>query len=98
MCSPNGWTMRWAAIRPSSTSAAAAMFRGIELRASGGALAAGVVRECMARDLWIYPAGSGVPPVTDAVMIGAPLTISEPEVIELVDRLAAAIDAAAAHA
>jgi adenosylmethionine-8-amino-7-oxononanoate aminotransferase len=74
------------------------MFRGVELRASGGALAASVVRECMARDLWVYPAGSGVPPVTDAVMIGAPLTITEPEVDELVDRLAAAIDAAAAHA
>jgi len=74
------------------------MFRGVELRSSGGALVASVVRECMARDLWVYPAGSGVPPVTDAVMIGAPLTISEPEVDELVDRLAAAIDAAAAHA
>jgi adenosylmethionine-8-amino-7-oxononanoate aminotransferase len=74
------------------------MFRGIELRASGGALAGAVVREAMARDMWVYPAGSGVPPVTDAVMIGAPLTITEPEVDELVDRLAAAIDAAAAHA
>jgi adenosylmethionine-8-amino-7-oxononanoate aminotransferase len=74
------------------------MFRGIELRASGGALAAGVVRECMARDLWLYPAGSGVPPVTDAVMIGAPLTITEPELDVLVERLAAAIDAATAHA
>jgi len=71
------------------------MFRGIELRASGGRLAAAVVAECMARDLWIYPSGSGVPPVTDAVMIGAPLTITEPEVDELIDRLAAAIDTAA---
>jgi adenosylmethionine-8-amino-7-oxononanoate aminotransferase len=73
------------------------MFRGIELRASGGVLAAGVVREAMARDLWVYPAGSGAPPVTDAVIIGAPLTITEPEVDELVDRLSAAIDAASAH-
>ncbi len=37
-------------------------------------------------------------PVTDAIMIGAPLTISEQEVDELVDRLAAALDAAVAAA
>ena len=47
--------------------------------------AAAVVAECLARDMWIYPAGSGVPPVTDAVMIGAPLTISEGEIDELVE-------------
>ena len=74
------------------------MFRGIELRASGGALAAAVVAECMARDLWVYPAGSGVAPVTDAIMIGAPLTITEPEIDELVERLAAALDAAVSSA
>ena len=97
-CWPTAWTTRCGGHPAVVDIRGRGVFRGIELRASGGALAAGVVRECMARDLWIYPAGSGVPPVTDAVMIGAPLTISEPEVIELVDRLAAAIDAAAAHA
>jgi 4-aminobutyrate aminotransferase-like enzyme len=70
------------------------LFRGIELRASGGALTQAVLREALARDLWVYPAGSG-PPVTDAVMIGCALTIGEPELEELVDRLTAAIDAAA---
>jgi 4-aminobutyrate aminotransferase-like enzyme len=74
------------------------LFRGIELRASGGALAAAVAGECMARDLWVYPAGSGAAPVTDAIMLGPPLTITEPEVDELVDRLAAALTTAAAHA
>ena len=52
----------------------------------------------MARDLWVYPAGSGVPPVTDALMIGAPLTITEPEIELLVDTLAKAVDAAVASA
>jgi adenosylmethionine-8-amino-7-oxononanoate aminotransferase len=73
------------------------LFRGIELRSSGGTLAQAVVREALARDLWVYPAGSG-PPVTDAVMIGCALTITEAELDELVDRLAAAISAASAAA
>ena len=46
------------------------LFRGIELRPSGGALTQAVVAECLARDLWVYPAGSG-PPVPDAVMLGS---------------------------
>jgi adenosylmethionine-8-amino-7-oxononanoate aminotransferase len=70
------------------------MFHGVELQGRSGALAQAVVREALARDLWVYPAGSG-PPVTDAVMIGCAFTITEPEVEELVDRLAAAIDAVA---
>ncbi len=73
------------------------MFRGIELPPSGGALAGAVVRECLARDVWVYPAGSG-PPVTDAVMIGAPLTITEEEIDLLVSVLTASIDAAVAAA
>jgi adenosylmethionine-8-amino-7-oxononanoate aminotransferase len=71
------------------------LFRGIELTPSGGAFAAAVVRECLARDVWIYPAGSA--PVPDAVMIGCPFTISEAEIELVVDTLAAAIDAVAAH-
>ena len=57
-------------------------------------LAAAVVGECLARDMWIYPAGSA--PVPDAVMIGCPFTITEAEIELLVETLAAAIDAAAA--
>ena len=70
------------------------LFRGVELTPSGGALTLAVVRECLARDMWIYPAGSG--PVQDAVMIGCPLTISNAELELLVDTLRAAIDAATA--
>ena len=55
-----------------------------------------VVRECLARDVWIYPAGSG--PVRDAVMIGCPFTITASEIDLIVDTLKAAIDAAAAAA
>jgi adenosylmethionine-8-amino-7-oxononanoate aminotransferase len=55
-----------------------------------------VVRECLAHDVWIYPAGSG--PVRDAVMIGCPFTITESEIDVLVDTLAMAINAAAAAA
>ena len=51
-------------------------------------------RECLARDVWIYPAGSG--PVRDAVMIGCPFTITEAELELLVDVLRESIDAAAA--
>ena len=38
------------------------LFRGIELTPSGGRLAAAVVGECLARDMWIYPAGSAPVP------------------------------------
>ena len=70
------------------------LFLGVELTPSDGRFAAAVVGECLARDVWIYPAGSA--PVPDAVMIGCPFTISEAEIELLVETLAAAIDAAAA--
>ena len=73
------------------------LFRGVELRPSGGALAQAVVAEALARDLWVYPAGSG-PPVPDAVMLGPAFTIADVEVDALVERLAAAIDAATTRA
>ena len=73
------------------------MFWGVELRPSGGALTQAVLGEAMARDLWVYPAGSG-PPVPDAVMIGCALTITEPEIDVLVERLAGSIAAAATRA
>ena len=69
------------------------LFRGVELTPSGGQLTAAVVRECLARDMWIYPAGSG--PVEDAVMIGCPLTITEGEIETIVDTLRRSIDVAA---
>jgi adenosylmethionine-8-amino-7-oxononanoate aminotransferase len=81
------------------------LFRGIELvrdRRTGEAFPAEahfahqVVRECLARDVWIYPAGSG--PVQDAVMIGCPFTITDGEVELIVETLAAAITAAGAAA
>jgi 4-aminobutyrate aminotransferase-like enzyme len=66
------------------------LFRGIELRVDRDI----VVRECLARDVWIYPAGSG--PVPNAVMIGCPFTITEPELETIVETLRHAVDAAAA--
>ena len=72
------------------------LFRGIELTTAErrSVRRPAVVRECLARDVWVYPAGSG--PVDDAVMIGCPFTISEAELELLVDVLRTAIDAAAA--
>jgi adenosylmethionine-8-amino-7-oxononanoate aminotransferase len=66
------------------------LFRGIELRVDRDT----VVRECLARDVWIYPAGSA--PVPNAVMIGCPFTVTEPELETIVETLRHAIDAAAA--
>jgi adenosylmethionine-8-amino-7-oxononanoate aminotransferase len=79
------------------------LFRGIEFvrdRSTGEMFpaevhfAGAVVRECLARDVWIYPAGSG--PVRDAVMIGCPFTVTEAELELMVETLEAAINAAAA--
>lgn len=79
------------------------LFHGLELvadRATGepfpmaSGLTNRVIGECMARDLWVYPAGSG--PVQDAVMVGPPFVIDHAEVETLVERLAEAIGAATA--
>jgi len=70
------------------------LFRGIELSPSEGRFTAGVVAECLARDMWIYPAGSG--PVPDGVMIGCPLIVTEGEIELIVETLAAAIGAVSA--
>jgi adenosylmethionine-8-amino-7-oxononanoate aminotransferase len=79
------------------------LFRGIELvadRASGQPFPLErrtswrVVSECLARDVAVYPAGSG--PVQDAVMLGPPFVIDESELQLLVDTLAMGIDAASA--
>lgn len=81
------------------------LFRGVELvadTADGGTpypaetrFAMQVVQECLARGVWIYPAGSG--PVRDAVMFGFPFTVSELEIDDAVTVLRAAIDAVAAR-
>jgi len=79
-----------------------ALFRGVELvadRASGTrfppeiGFTAMVLRECLARDLWVYPAGSG--PVQDAVMLGCPFVITEDQIETVVTTLAESITAAA---
>lgn len=63
------------------------LFWGIELRCSRDA----VVGAALARDLWVYPAGSG--PVADAVMIAPPFVITDDELDDLVARLSSALDA-----
>ena len=76
------------------------LFRGIELvadRATGtpfparAGVTAAVVRECLARDVWVYPAGSG--PVRDAIMLGPPLVIEDSELELAVDTVTGAITA-----
>jgi adenosylmethionine-8-amino-7-oxononanoate aminotransferase len=81
------------------------LFAGVELvrdRDSGAQfpvethLATLVVGEALQRDVWVYPAGSG--PVRDAVMLGPPFVITEPEIDVLVGVLRESIDAAVARA
>ena len=61
-------------------------FYGLELTVSRDA----VVAAALARDLWVYPAGSG--PVAEAVMVAPPFTITEEEMDHLVATLREAID------
>jgi len=63
------------------------LFYGIELRCDRDA----VVSAALARDLWIYPAGSG--PVPNAVMIAPPFIIDTDEIDQLVRTLRATLDA-----
>lgn len=75
------------------------LLQGVELvadRETGasfdGALTPNVVGEALARDCWIYPAGSGE--VADALLFGPPFTVSESEIDQLVSTTVEAIDAA----
>ncbi len=63
------------------------LFWGIELRCSRDA----VVQAALARDMWVYPAGSG--PVQDAVMIAPPFVVTHDEIDQIVTRLRASLDA-----
>ncbi len=57
-------------------------------------LTADVVAAAMARDVWVYPAGSG--PVRDGIMFGPPFVVTEDEIDTMVSVAREAIDAAVA--
>jgi adenosylmethionine-8-amino-7-oxononanoate aminotransferase len=61
------------------------LFYGLELNCSRDE----VVMAALARDLWVYPAGSG--PVPEAVMVAPPFVITEAEIDQLVGGLKEAI-------
>lgn len=63
------------------------LFYGLELNCSRDE----VVMAALARDLWVYPAGSG--PVPEAVMVAPPFVITEAEIDQLVGGLKEAIQA-----
>lgn len=63
------------------------LFYGLELNCSRDE----VVTAALARDLWVYPAGSG--PVPEAVMVAPPFVITEAEIDQLVGGLKEAIQA-----
>ena len=65
------------------------LMQGIGLQ---GATAADVVAECLTRDLWVYPAGSGGS-TGDAIILAPPLIIDEPVIDLIVERLSDALDA-----
>jgi adenosylmethionine-8-amino-7-oxononanoate aminotransferase len=61
---------------------------GVELR---GLSSVEVVTAALARDVWVYPAGSGAP-VADAVLIAPPFVIEDHHVDRIVSVLAASIN------
>jgi adenosylmethionine-8-amino-7-oxononanoate aminotransferase len=62
------------------------LFFGVELACNRDA----VVQAALARDLWVYPAGSG--PVPNAVMLAPPFIVTPDEIDQIVTTLHAAID------
>jgi adenosylmethionine-8-amino-7-oxononanoate aminotransferase len=62
------------------------LFFGIELDVNRD----DVVMAALARELWVYPAGSG--PVANAVMVAPPFVVTEAEIDQIVERLAASLD------
>lgn len=67
------------------------MFYGVEL----GCAAADVMAAALARDLFVYPAGTGAEPVPQAVMVAPPFVVTEPDIDLIVTRLVDALDAVA---
>jgi adenosylmethionine-8-amino-7-oxononanoate aminotransferase len=61
---------------------------GVELR---GLSSVDVVTAALARDVWVYPAGSGAP-VADAVLIAPPFVIDDQHIERIVTVLSASID------
>ena len=57
---------------------------GVELR---GITTATVVAECLARGLWVYPAGSGHP-TPESILVAPPLVVTEGEIDRIVSTLA----------
>ena len=64
------------------------LFYGLEIRCSRDA----VVMQALARDMWVYPAGSG--PVEEAIIVAPPFVVTEAEIEEIVSRLRDSLDAA----
>ncbi len=78
------------------------MLQGVELvrdREQGTSFAGGltplVIEEALARDCWIYPAGSG--PVPDALLYGPAYTTTEAEIDRMVEVTVESIDAGVAR-
>lgn len=65
------------------------LFFGVELDTNKDA----VVMEALARDLWVYPAGSG--PVANAVMVAPPFIVTDDELDTIVGTLRDVLDAVA---
>jgi 4-aminobutyrate aminotransferase-like enzyme len=63
------------------------LFYGIEIDVSRDE----VVMEAISRGLWVYPAGSG--PVANAVMVAPPFVVTDAEIDQIVDTLAASLEA-----
>ena len=64
------------------------LFYGLEIRCSRDA----VVMQALARDMWVYPAGSG--PVEEAIIVAPPFVVTEAEIEEIISRLRDSLDAA----
>ena len=60
-----------------------------------GALTPLIIEEALARDCWIYPAGSG--PVADALLYGPSFTVTESEIDRIATITRQALDAAVAR-
>jgi adenosylmethionine-8-amino-7-oxononanoate aminotransferase len=66
------------------------LMQGVGLRP--GVSAGRIVSECMARDLWVYPAGCGHA-VGDALLLGPPLVVEPAHIDQMVGVILQALDA-----